>query len=349
MKSSLLWTSLVALALLGAACSDQNAPVDRAHPDGWVLAHGADPGARGTADGCRSCHGSDLAGGGVAVACLDCHMEGPPFLGHPEDYILTHAAEATPPGAADACRGCHGPDLGGGVSGFACSDCHTAGNPLLAQNRPCMSCHDTPPSEPSAALADRPNRAGAHGAHTALTGSGCRACHDGAGAGTLAHWDSFPPADVAILSPTYQGNRGSALYDFDAASGTGTCANVSCHGGQTTPAWEGGALVVAQDCQACHESGAEPGSPEANSYYSGTHVLHVAIAAAVGFSPPCAACHDPLRLEEGGHFADLATPGFEGDPAGSLRDELSYVVPTCTVGSASPQFAVCHPGQTRVW
>lgn len=329
---------------VGVAClgCHLEGPPFGGHPDGYLLSHGGDARAAEAADACKACHGDDLGGGFVGVACLDCHLEGPPFSGHPDGYLLTHGAADDVKEAGDACGACHGSDLAGGAVGVGCFDCHTGGNPLLPENRPCLSCHGSPPDSPSQAPAAGPNRAGAHAAHKGLiTGAdACSVCHDGAGAGTAAHWDEEVPADVALVRPEFQGRRGSARYDFDAASGTGTCANVSCHGGRTTPLWLGGSLDAATECGACHERGTGAGVPEANSYYSGLHELHLQAAQAI-----CTACHDAARLASG-HFTGLESPEFEQPPAQSLRADMGYdaAAQTCLTSSAG-----CHPGVLQEW
>jgi predicted CxxxxCH...CXXCH cytochrome family protein len=238
-------------------------------------------------------------------------------------------------GGDPACLACHDT---GQVSPL-CTDCHAAvANPAAIAEGTCVSCHGDPPDGTA-----RPNREGAHSEHVPLTPStgGCSACHAGAGSAALTHFDNQAPADVNIAS-VFDGKRGVATRSQD-----GTCSNVSCHGGQTTPVWTTGALVVAQDCQACHEQGTAAGIPEANSYYSGRHGFHVGLFG--GLDPPCIGCHDAGQLAAGGHFANLETPEFEGIPSSTLRGELSYVAPTCTVSSADPLFAPCHQGQTRTW
>ncbi|MDF1554420.1 MAG: CxxxxCH/CxxCH domain-containing protein [Deferrisomatales bacterium] len=551
-RPALFWIALGGLGLFVGACSDQNAPDNRAHPDAWVLSHGSDTGAGGSADDCAVCHGASLDGGNAGVACLDCHVEGPPFRIHPSTWgantVIAHLrfAEATswtrcataachgtdlngghgsgdtgpscfssdalgchadgPPAprshragdtaytdpalhGADArgrrtedgsldpqssqfyCRNCHGTptnDFGGGFvtaanypgrqacaachpeagahpggwipgggssrhagapevawviacglchevpgqpgsrpladapSCFAdsfdglschgaegpagalhpldaawlvasadagtshvaaslqdatgcltchvdleippvCGACHSAGDPLSTANRPCVSCHAQPPSEPGTDATARPGRQGAHGGHAGLTAdtADCSSCHGGAGTGTTGHWDTSPPATVTILAPTYQGQRGTAGYSFDTTAGTGTCVDVSCHGGQVTPRWLDATLDVDQDCDQCHELGTGSGVPEANSYFSGAHARHT-----VDFGAACTACHDAARLAAGGHFADLATPGFEGIPGQTMAIALGY---NAVDQSCLTSVTGCHSGQLRTW
>lgn len=264
MKSSLLWTSLVALALLGAACSDQNAPVDRAHPDGWVLAHGADSGARGSADGCRSCHGNDLAGGGVGVACLDCHMEGPPFFVHPANWanpVVSHQVFAeTLSWTTCATAGCHGPDLRGG-------------GPQPGETGPScfrtLGCHPTPDGRPP-----RPHAANFF--DPALHGPDARGLRD------AADPESLEPRSGQFYCRNCHG-RPPNTFDGGFVSDPGILGNVAgdcsvCHPAATAHPtnWQGTNgprshratpdVAWAPGCGLCHNTlqeapGAFPGAP----------------------------------------------------------------------------------------
>lgn len=181
-----------------------------------------------------------------------------------------HAAAAidnSPP-----CFGCH--EMSGGQSNAPdCRQCHTAGPPNFVLGT-CDSCHDAPPDGDTF-----PNRAGAHAPHNDLnnvTGV-CNTCHTGAGTGTLHHYDTSVPALVAILS-AYNAKTGPGSFTPDAANpGTGTCSNVSCHGGQQTPDWATGQIDVDTDCTKCHVLGAAPQTPQYNSPYSGQHAFHLSI------------------------------------------------------------------------
>ncbi len=75
---------------------------------------------------CVTCHGADFRGGWSGVSCYTCHAGGP--SGHPDGWLNSRAPtfHGTPvylEGVAD-CERCHGPNLLGGTSGVACSDCH---------------------------------------------------------------------------------------------------------------------------------------------------------------------------------------------------------------------------------
>jgi predicted CxxxxCH...CXXCH cytochrome family protein len=262
----------------------------------------------------------------------------PHILGAQWQLPSEHASSAidnSPP-----CFGCH--EMSGGQSNAPdCRQCHTAGPPNFVLGT-CDSCHDAPPDGDTF-----PNRAGAHAPHNDLnnvTGV-CNTCHNGAGTGTLHHYATSSPSVVAFLSD-YNAKTGPASFTPDASNpGTGTCSNVSCHGGVTTPAWLTGQLDVNTQCKSCHILGTAPQTPQYNSPYSGRHRFHVET-----LPFPCTNCHDPVKLEEGGHFAGLNTPQFEGDPAATIKDDVGFndvePVPTCTTSNSN---GICHDGETRSW
>lgn len=133
----------------------------------------------------------------------------------------------------------------------------------------------------------------------------------------------------------------NAAATFDPVSGT--CSGVSCHGGKATPRWTA-SLDATASCAACHERGREPGSPQANSYFSGRHILHVEL-----LGIPCQTCHDPEvlgRAQTPNHFNGLATPEFEQDPAETIRTVLGYdeAAQNCTTNLAG-----CHGGEVKPW
>lgn len=239
------------------------------------------------------------------------------------------AIDNTPP-----CFTCH-QESGGAISP-ACRDCHSAGPPNFVLGS-CDSCHAKPPDGTA-----RPNRAGAHAAHNALpkVNGVCNTCHNGAGSGTLKHYDTSAPADVAFLA-AYNAKSGAASFaPAPGDPGTGTCSNVSCHGGQQTPDWQTGQINVDQDCTSCHQVGTAPQTPQYNSPYSGQHAFHVEV---LNFA--CYICHDTAKLAPD-HFSGLNTPEFEGDPAATIQDFINFnpQASTCTTNNAA-----CHQGETRTW
>ena len=224
---------------------------------------------------------------------------------HIADWIpVKHAPLAQADTAS--CKECHGEDLRGGISGVSCSSCHLNGISSLTG---CTSCHGKPPTGTVA-----PNRRAAHAAHNALpqVANVCDTCHNGAGTGTQNHVNSV--IDVMILS-AYNAKSGAAVHNAD-----GTCSSVSCHGGQTAPAWVAGAIDVATQCTSCHAFG----STEYNSYFSGQHDVHVNT-----FRFSCTRCHDTTKLAAS-HFDNLNTTAMEGPASATLDSSLKYTGGSCT-------------------
>lgn len=117
-----------------------------------------------------------------------------------------------------------------------------------------------------------PNRQRAHGVHTALPGVTCVACHNGLGTGTPHHADG---TQVVSFSADFNAQSGVGSYtpiNPSILTNGGTCSNVSCHGGKSTPEWSEKLAFVNNNnvlCLKCHESGTALGSPQFNSFYSG--------------------------------------------------------------------------------
>ena len=234
---------------------------------------------------------------------------------HASDWVYAgHAAVSIED--TTTCMECHGSDLAGGMSDVSCSQCHLNGSPLTLTG--CTSCHGNPPTGNAA-----PNRRGAHSTHNALpvVANVCNSCHNGAGSNTPKHYNGV--IDTMILS-TYNSTSGTAARNAD-----GTCSNVSCHGGQTTPAWLTGTLDVNTQCTSCHAYA----SPEYNSFFSGKHDKHVNTEGV-----ECWRCHDTTKLAIS-HFTSLNTSTMEGPTSATLLSSLSY-----TGGSCTP---ACHA--TKSW
>ncbi len=298
-----------------AICAQCHFPGAAANPAG----HPATPAPAGTAPGCTNntlCHGATLAS----------HLV--PFVGSGHTGI-------TQTGFNGSCASCHAVSGASPVtSAPLCSACHQAGSPLVMAN--CASCHGKPPTG-----ASFPNVAGAHGKHNALTGGAgaCSTCHQNADTGTQTHYDHangragkdslrVGPGLVAFLN-SYNGNAGPATFN----PATLTCSNVSCHGGQTTPAWTAtGSLSSATDCAKCHALGTAPGVPENNSAYSGFHALHMNSPAKL----LCTECHSMANGSSGalGHLTSLGTAAMEGAAGETIAlsgGTYSAAAKTCTV------------------
>ena len=305
-----------------AVCAQCHFPGAPANPVG----HPATPAPAGTAPGCTNntlCHGTIQAT-------------------HQVPFLSSEHTGVTQAGFSGTCATCHA--VSGAspvVSAPLCSACHQAGSPLTVAS--CASCHEKPPTG-----ASFPNVAGAHGKHNALAGVAgtCATCHQGADTGSLTHYnhaDGRPgmnslrtgPGLVAFLS-AYSGNAGPATFNPT----TLTCSNVSCHGGQTTPAWTAsGSLNTAADCTKCHALGTAPGLPESNSAYSGFHALHMNSSAKL----LCTECHNMANGSSGalGHLTNLGTAAMEGVAAETIvltGGSYSPTAKTCTI--------VCH-GKTH--
>ncbi|MBU0484272.1 MAG: CxxxxCH/CxxCH domain-containing protein [Proteobacteria bacterium] len=154
----------------------------------------------------------------------------------------------------------------------------------------CTACHGQPPSGNS-----YPDTAGAHATHAGLpsVNTNCGICHVGAAHNGQLNL-GFPAA--------YNAKSGTAT-----DNGNGTCSNISCHGGATTPNWRTGSLVVNTQCASCHSSG----TSQYNGYYSGKHSKHLK----KGYS--CTVCHNTTKLQTG-HFSNLATTTFAQSAAATI-------------------------------
>ena len=244
---------------------------------------------------------------------------------HPAGWLPKGHADAAKADGGSACMECHGSDLSGGISGVSCLSCHVNGNPLVKKD--CTSCHGNPPDGVTA-----PNVAGAH---NTITGhfapqvkfpDGCNTCHNGAGSGTPKHDNGT--VDVALLSNIYSARSGTAVYNAD-----GTCSNISCHGGQTTPVWDTGKINLTNQRTSCHAFG----SSEYNSFLSGQHDFHVNTQGIA-----CIACHDTAKLSLN-HFTTLNTQVMEGSAAATVGG-INSLVTDYTGGTCTN---ICH--DPRSW
>lgn len=248
---------------------------------------------------------------------------------HPAGWVQLHGAAAAP-----ACTECHGEDLSGGITRVGCFSnpqttingfaCHAVSP---AVDKGCTSCHGTPPNGNVA-----PNRQGAHAKHLALSGMTCGTCHHNAGFGTPGHAKAtanggIARATVSLLdAPSFPLKaKTGAAFSYDPAGET--CSGIICHGGQQTPSWSVGSIIVAKDCLKCHAQGSAPVAPDTtptpqyNSFFSGTafganlHKLHL-LEQVPGTTTPvfCTDCHTLSSL----HFAALTTPAFEATAASTI-------------------------------
>ena len=262
---------------------------------------------------------------------------------HAVPFLATAHTAVNQAGFNGNCATCHAVT---GTSPFSlaptCVTCHTAGSPLTALN--CTSCHANPPTG-----ATYPEIAGKHTKHNALTGvtGACGVCHSGLNTGSQAHYDRanarpgknalrVAPGDVAFVS-TYNAKTGASSFSNTAL----TCANVSCHGGQSAPSWQTGTINVNTDagCRQCHVYGTTQfNGPTSTNHNRSQHS-----------SQPCTNCHNMANGATGAtnHFNFLNTTGLEG-PAGTTVGGagtiVTYVDSTnrCTPNASNG----CHSAQT---
>jgi len=313
--------AVVALVLLIAAgCGDPKSssfdPDRGKHKTAWmpgghslaVTIATTSTGARlYSTDACSECHGADLSGGIANVSCSKCHLGGPTSV-HPSTWdplYLTHGPSVSTGATGTAlCANqyCHGTGLQGVAgSGPSCTSCHSM--PFDPLTLSCDACHRIPPDG-----SKFPNLAGKHAKHATSNKISCDICHDGASAYVGDHHNnvinfSFLAAYTpkTLLTPSFN-------------TTTKTCANMSCHGGQTTPSWYTGSITVNSQCSSCHALG----TTQYNSYNSGHHAFHLD----PGLGAVCLDCHDTTKLAAV-HFNDLNTPAMN-QGSQTLLTTLNY-------------------------
>lgn len=315
---------------------------------GYVASH-RDAGNRAVA--CALCHDvtkGRTAPNPAAPSCYSgtfngtgCHANGPGAPNHPVPFLTTVHTAVTTAGFNGDCSACHAVTGSSPLSAApTCATCHQASSPLVTGS--CASCHTRPPSGSAF-----PDAAGAHAKHDALAGVTltCSVCHSGLDSGSQAHYDRangrpgrdglrVAPAPVAFLA-LYSAKSGAAAFDPT----TRTCSNVSCHGGQTTPAWGTGTLNSATQCASCHTIGTTQYNSQ--NQVSGHHAKHAPYA--------CTDCHAMTKGANTGatnHFAFLGTQAMEG-PASTTIQFGSAVTGSRLYDPATRGCAlVCH-GETH--
>lgn len=283
---------------------------------------------------CQSCHGTvggpgsnprfNIRIGSLLNGCEDCHE---PNTAHflVNGFSSGWPGHTTADNMGNSCTLCHGIDLtGSGGVGPGCGTCHTV---LLPATVPtlgaCVSCHAKPPSS------------GSHGIHNALAGvtNVCSTCHNGAGSDTTKHGNGT--VDIAIAA-SYNAKSGIA------ARSNGSCLNVSCHGGVTTPLWGG---TLTGGCISCHTAG----TTQFNGFFSGQHSRHIN---SIGMQ--CVDCHDMNRTSTSSsgtvsHYSGLGVSGTPKLPASVTIRVPGY--PSCSPGNspAPGTYSVttgCHGSET---
>lgn len=272
--------------------------------------------------------------------------------GHPSDWVGTHKTSARADAAS--CTECHGENYTSGISKVSCMSataisgfsCHVTSP--VANLTGCVSCHGGSPSGPFGSAA--PNMKSAHTKHTSLAGIGCDSCHADGGPGTAGHAkadDVTGGRRIALVNMPPVFNANAAVATFDKAVNVKTCSNVSCHGGQTTPAWNSSNnLLAAGDndkCKKCHELGSAAGQPQYNSYYSGHHVYHLS----TNVNAKCTDCHNIYALLDfQKHFSGVAS-----NTVVAPRQTIGIGAPTkiTTYSATKTCLGACHATETFPW
>ncbi len=280
-----------------------------------VYCHGGSIGGSGpvwdAAVVCGDCHGATAVtppstsshathAGTLALACNQCHGATAGAAGHMNGNVQWDVS-ALPTNAAGSAT--YAGTTTGNTGGLApsavygnCSNvyCHFTSTPTWggALSNGCASCHNNGAGEPWPST-------GAHNAHFTALGvslstqvnngtavqAKCDYCHTG-----NTHADGTVQVSVA------------ATYD-DLSAGTPAyttqCSNISCHGGQITPAWTG-TIDANTQCTSCHK--AESVATEYNSATSGMHgITGVVSGQNHGSSVACTSCHNG---QPANHFSD---------------------------------------------
>lgn len=336
--------------------------------------------ARSKLADCQSCHATPVSGSNPRFTvqknatltpggCEKCHTQA--GLAHPHMWLPGRngigADIASHANAGDvnvSCGLCHGGAAltGATVNGIVYPSCFS--NPMTSISgttchfsKPvdvsglsvgCVSCHVAGGSLPATTTTT-------HNKHLALAGVFCESCHLGA-VGIASHANGtisqHPP--VTIKS-AFNAKSGTAL--FVPAGGSGTCTNVSCHGGQPTQlTWANPGNVRIYDpadaatCLNCHKSATAPGASQFNDYFSGKPVPVSGVLTSLhDFHPSqfgviCTQCHT-MSIAAGKHFDNLPTgASMTSDVAKNTLVApptlLQYTLPAATCSTAS--FLPCH-------
>lgn len=270
-----------------------------------------------------------------------------PESGHSPDWVTAHKTAAR--ADSSSCAACHGEQYDGGVSKVSCMSatavsgftCH-ATSPV-ASPAGCVSCHGGLAGGPFGTAA--PNRKSAHAKHIALAGVGCDTCHLNAGSGTAGHARAAAGGGVSGASVTLPGDFKASATDAIGYNADGTCANVSCHGGITTPSWTGTISVTAGNnsiCYQCHSQGGAAGSPRFNSFYSGSyqgtnlHAYHL-----VQQNANCTDCHNIGSLTSyQQHYSGIASRSFTA-PAATVGGKPTKIG-SYAAGTKTCNAVECH-------
>jgi predicted CxxxxCH...CXXCH cytochrome family protein len=289
-----LAAALLGLGLNGCAELDSKnvapavAPAGGIHGEGWntlkaATFHGTVLKAKSfDLTTCQPCHGGDFTGGTSGVSCFTCHASFPHASGWRNTQSTAFHGDfiASSGWRMQACQSCHGITYAGGISGSACTTCHSSAD----GPEDCRTCHGNatsiaPPRDLSGDTSATARGVGAHRKHLqgpfslTATAVACNDCHTVPGnVFAPGHMDSPSPAEVPMASARARiasgGQTPSPAYDAQ----TGRCGNTFCHGtwqlqrsaspnafvytdavmegARYAPAWNGGAAEAA--CGTCH-------------------------------------------------------------------------------------------------
>ncbi len=330
---------------------------------------------------CQSCHGTDFSGGTALTSCFTCHGANAPHSPAPwRGGVRTHtntdqgnaavcaqchtnganssvqpsppAAAGTPPGCFNntlchaasghpagwsastqhgvtaeqdfsACKTCHGQTYQGGSATTTCYQCHNG--PGLDHPAPSwvVLAHET------AALTDSVVCQKCHGADYLGGGShiACNSCH----------MQDQTKVHMLAWYPNVQLNHRA----FALANGTGSCANVYCHGTTLT-----GVALSGPSCSTCHtwpftsaSCGTCHGIPPAGAAFpdtAGRHTAHTALGSYID----CSACHSGsgsgTALHQNGIAEVISSAAYNAESGAASFDNTAN---TCSNVS-------CHGGQT---
>ncbi|MCP4757483.1 MAG: CxxxxCH/CxxCH domain-containing protein, partial [Proteobacteria bacterium] len=208
------------------------------------------------------------------------------------DSILTFGGDFIVGGAVTAD---FADDANGTCSDISCHGGTGSGGAWYAAATQCLECHDADGIDPIAQNGE--STQGKHMAHVNQKNIACESCHE-AYTGKSSHMNG--EFGVSGISPeneefiffggVYPDTEGSDVSaDFD--SGSGTCSNITCHGGTGGVTW----YAESTGCNACHLSG---GSIDplvtGGSGSSGKHNRH-SLEKSIG----CEVCHKNYPSDPG--------------------------------------------------
>ncbi len=166
----------------------------------------------------------------------------------------------------------------------------------------CHGCHGTNSTRdirPEDSSYRNPSSGGVRGNHRthvgeAATAASCAKCHPGSSGYTSSHRDGLIKIAANInLSPQHAVYKGStSAFPQTAVPSPGSCTDVNCHFGRSTPQWGSAPLSAAGDktstgdCTLCHHA------PPSNGKHEGKHRQYYGEGTVV-----CSKCHPDHHIE----------------------------------------------------